>query len=113
MVPKKIIVGLVGMSFAALLPMSAMAQPLGTVEGLPFFGHPFPYGFAYHPQRDECYAACDRHARGSAGPGSLCLWRAGHSTLLTTSGLLSAPGSSMRARTGILYRRSAGTGGAT
>ena len=56
MVPKKIIVGLVGMSFAALLPMSAMAQPLGTVEGLPFFGHPFPYGFAYHPQRDECYA---------------------------------------------------------
>ncbi|MGH6842955.1 MAG: hypothetical protein ACREDV_12865 [Methylocella sp.] len=39
-----------------VLPVPLQARPLGTVEGMPFFGHPYPYGYVYHPPNMECYA---------------------------------------------------------
>jgi hypothetical protein len=39
-----------------VLPVPSQARPVGTVEGMPFFGRPYPYGYVYHPPRMECYA---------------------------------------------------------
>ena len=39
-----------------VLPVAAQARPLGTVEGMPFFGLPYPHGYVYHRPRMECYA---------------------------------------------------------
>ncbi|HUZ90519.1 MAG TPA: hypothetical protein VMU78_01250 [Methylocella sp.] len=38
-----------------MLPAASQARPLGTVEGMPFFGLPYPYGYVYHPPKLECY----------------------------------------------------------
>ena len=38
------------------LPVSSQARPVGTVEGMPFFGLPYPFGYVYHRPRIECYA---------------------------------------------------------
>jgi hypothetical protein len=38
-----------------MLPVASEARPVGTVEGMPFFGLPYPYGYVYHPPRMECY----------------------------------------------------------
>ncbi|HUI21184.1 MAG TPA: hypothetical protein VLZ74_09085 [Methylocella sp.] len=40
---------------AMVLPLASEARPVGTVEGMPFFGLPYPYGYVYHPPRLECY----------------------------------------------------------
>ncbi len=37
------------------LPIAAEARPLGTVDWMPFFGLPYPFGYVYHPPRMECY----------------------------------------------------------
>jgi hypothetical protein len=37
-------------------PVTSQARPVGTVEWMPFFGRPYPYGYVYHPPRLECYA---------------------------------------------------------
>jgi hypothetical protein len=39
-----------------MLPVASQARPVGTVEGMPFFGLPYPYGYVYHRPRMECYA---------------------------------------------------------
>jgi hypothetical protein len=39
-----------------VLPVPSQARPVGTVEGMPFFGRPYPYGYVYHRPRMECYA---------------------------------------------------------
>jgi hypothetical protein len=41
---------------ATILSSSANARPLGTVEGLPFFGHPYPFGYVYRRPPVECYS---------------------------------------------------------
>lgn len=52
---------LVGAAIAAVwLVASSLSSPvnagsLGTVDGLPFFGHPYPFGFVYHRPPIECY----------------------------------------------------------
>jgi hypothetical protein len=38
-----------------MLPVASEARPVGTVEGMPFFGLPYPYGYVYHPPKMECY----------------------------------------------------------
>ena len=38
-----------------VMPVVSQARPVGTVEGMPFFGHPYPYGYVYNPPRMECY----------------------------------------------------------
>jgi hypothetical protein len=38
-----------------MVPVASQARPLGTVEGLPFFGLPYPYGYVYHPPKLDCY----------------------------------------------------------
>ena len=38
-----------------LLSAAAEARPLGTVDWMPFFGRPYPFGYRYHPPRLECY----------------------------------------------------------
>ncbi|MGH6795370.1 MAG: hypothetical protein ACREDH_09290 [Methylocella sp.] len=39
-----------------VLPVSSQARPVGSVEGMPFFGRPYPYGYVYHRPPIECYA---------------------------------------------------------
>ncbi len=39
---------------ASLSPSVTDARPLGTVEGLPFWGHPFPYGYTYRRVPEHC-----------------------------------------------------------
>jgi hypothetical protein len=39
-----------------VLPVSSQARPVGTVEGMPFFGLPYPFGYVYHRPIIECYA---------------------------------------------------------
>jgi hypothetical protein len=39
-----------------MLPVASQARPVGNVEGMPFFGLPYPYGYVYHRPRTECYA---------------------------------------------------------
>ena len=38
------------------LSVPSQARPVGTVDGMPFFGLPYPYGYVYHRPRMECYA---------------------------------------------------------
>jgi hypothetical protein len=38
-----------------VLPVATQARPVGTVEGMPFFALPYPYGYVYHRPRIECY----------------------------------------------------------
>jgi len=41
---------------ALLLPAAASAgSSLGSVDGLPFFGHPYPYGYVYRRPPIQCY----------------------------------------------------------
>lgn len=40
---------------AAALPAPGLANSLGDVDGLPFFGRPYPYGYVYHRPPIECY----------------------------------------------------------
>ncbi len=40
---------------AVVGPAAASANSLGTVDGMPFWGHPYPYGFVYHRPPIECY----------------------------------------------------------
>ncbi|SFK75462.1 hypothetical protein SAMN05444581_11817 [Methylocapsa palsarum] len=56
MIPGKIIAGLLGAFAGALcFASAASANSLGSVEGMPFFGRPYPYGFVYHRAPSECY----------------------------------------------------------
>jgi len=40
---------------SATAPTVSEAKPVGTVQGMPFFGLPYPFGYVYHPPRLECY----------------------------------------------------------
>jgi hypothetical protein len=44
-----------GLCLALLLPAASEARPLGTVDWMPFFGLPYPFGYRYQPPRMECY----------------------------------------------------------
>lgn len=39
---------------AGALSSPVDARSLGTVDGLPFFGHPYPYGYVYHRPPEQC-----------------------------------------------------------
>ncbi len=41
----------IGMS---AVPGTALARPLGTVDGMPFWGQPYPYGYVYHRPPEHC-----------------------------------------------------------
>ena len=54
----KVALALLGFGFAAAaLPTQGRANSLGTIDGLPFFGRPYPYYFVYHRPPAECYEA--------------------------------------------------------
>ncbi|MGO9673835.1 MAG: hypothetical protein ACLPSF_06650 [Methylocella sp.] len=54
----KLIVSIFALGLAALaLPAPVHANSLGTVDGLPFFGRPYPYYYVYHRPPAECYEA--------------------------------------------------------
>lgn len=54
----KLIVSIIGLGVAAAtLPTAGQADSLGTVDGLPFFGRPYPYYYVYHRPPAECYEA--------------------------------------------------------
>ncbi len=55
MAPRKLVFSLLGLCLgAAALPASGNANSLGTEDGLPFFGRPYPYGYVYHRPPVEC-----------------------------------------------------------
>jgi hypothetical protein len=39
---------------ASLSPLVAEARPLGNVQGLPFWGIPYPYGYNYRRLPEHC-----------------------------------------------------------
>jgi hypothetical protein len=45
----------VGACLGVMVPLASQARPVGTIEGMPFFGLPYPYGYVYHPPKMECY----------------------------------------------------------
>lgn len=49
------LVAAVACASATLLPCAAGANSLGSVQGLPFFGRPYPYGYVYHRPPAECF----------------------------------------------------------
>ncbi|MGH6813962.1 MAG: hypothetical protein ACREDM_17040 [Methylocella sp.] len=57
------------------LPVPSQARPVGTVEGMPFFGHPYPYGYVYRRPRMECYAF--QQVETPDGPRIAVIWICG------------------------------------
>jgi hypothetical protein len=51
----KIGVAAAALCLSLLSPSASQARPLGTVDWMPFFGLPYPFGYVYHPPRMECY----------------------------------------------------------
>jgi hypothetical protein len=43
------------LGLTAVVPTAVSAGSLGTVDGLPFFGQPYPYGYVYHRPPADCY----------------------------------------------------------
>jgi hypothetical protein len=35
-------------------PCTTQARPLGNIEGMPFWGHPYPYGYVYRRVPEHC-----------------------------------------------------------
>ncbi len=58
-----------------MLPVASQARPVGTVEGMPFFGLPYPYGYVYHQPRMECYAF--QQVDTLDGPQFQAIWTCG------------------------------------
>jgi hypothetical protein len=48
-------IGTAALCLSLLSPSASEARPLGTVDWMPFFGLPYPFGYVYHPPRMECY----------------------------------------------------------
>lgn len=46
-----LVAAMIGMS---VLPATTQARPLGTVDGLPFWGQPYPFGYVYHRPPEHC-----------------------------------------------------------
>lgn len=46
-----IVIASVGMLVS---PWPSNARPLGTVDGMPFWGYPYPFGYVYHRPPEEC-----------------------------------------------------------
>ncbi len=59
-----------------VLPVSSQARPVGTVEGMPFFGLPYPFGYVYHRPIMECYAF-SRSFDPLQGPRVEAIWICG------------------------------------
>ena len=59
-----------------VLPVPSQARPVGTVDGMPFFGLPYPYGYVYHRPRMECYAF-SRSYDPLQGPRIEVIWTCG------------------------------------
>jgi hypothetical protein len=76
MAQSKSAVFLVALSLgAAALPAVADANSLGTVDGLPFFGRPYPYFYVYRRPPAECYEA--RPVDTPDGPRIELVWICG------------------------------------
>lgn len=53
---RKIIATVIGICLGAVvLPAAGGANSLGTVDAMPFWGHPYPYGYVYRRPPIECY----------------------------------------------------------
>ncbi|WP_395665654.1 hypothetical protein [Methylocella sp.] len=55
MARSKLVSSLFGLALAAAAPAAAFANSLGDVDGMPFFGRPYPYGYVYHRPPAECF----------------------------------------------------------
>ncbi len=57
------------------LPVPSQARPVGTVDWMPFFGLPYPFGYVYHRPNLECYAF--QQVYTLAGPRVQAIWICG------------------------------------
>ncbi len=64
-----------GVCFCIMLAVPSQARPVGTVDGMPFFGLPYPYGYVYHRPRIECYAF--QPVETPDGPRIQVIWTCG------------------------------------
>jgi hypothetical protein len=64
-----------GLCLGLLLPAASEARPVGTVDWMPFFALPYPFGYVYHPPRMECYDV--REVQTPAGPMIQEVWTCG------------------------------------
>ncbi len=72
----------VGVSAGAMsLPGAASAGSLGSDQGLPFFGRPYPYGYVYHRPPAECYEI--QPVETPDGPKLLLTWICGGGSRVT------------------------------
>jgi hypothetical protein len=56
MLLSRTVAAILGLSLGATaLPAAVSAGSLGSVDGLPFFGRPYPYYYVYRRPRLECY----------------------------------------------------------
>ncbi len=58
-----------------VLSVPSQARPVGTVNGMPFFGLPYPFGYVYHRPRIECYAF--QQVETPDGPRIQVIWICG------------------------------------
>jgi hypothetical protein len=56
MFSSKITLAFVGLCWGVVVfPAAGNANSLGTVEGMPFWGVPYPYGYVYRRPPAECF----------------------------------------------------------
>ena len=68
--------GAAGVCLGMLMsPVPSQARPVGTVEWMPFFGLPYPFGYVYLRPRIECYAF--QQVETPDGPRIQAIWICG------------------------------------
>lgn len=66
----------VGLCLGVLvLPIPSQARPLGAVDGMPFFGLPYPFGYVYHRPNIECFTF--QQIETPDGPRTMAVWTCG------------------------------------
>ncbi|MBO0732867.1 MAG: hypothetical protein J2P49_00815 [Methylocapsa sp.] len=68
----KIAVAVTALCLGLLLPGTPQARPVGTVNWMPFFAQPYPFGFDYRPPPMQCYDI--QEVQTPAGPMIQQIW---------------------------------------
>ncbi len=58
-----------------VVPIPSQARPVGTVDGMPFFGLPYPFGYVYHRPNIECFTF--QQIETPDGPRTMAVWTCG------------------------------------
>jgi len=76
MILRKVCAAAVGVWLGMMvLSVPSQARPVGTVDGMPFYGLHYPFGYVYHRPRIECYAF--QQVETPDGPRIQAIWICG------------------------------------